>query len=143
MRKQYYRFSDFCASLVSGCIIANLVSLGFTAGSWVTVTAVTIADPKPMVGLTSASWGYPLDARVHIEARSRPSHGHASVCLKHQSRLTTFNQAIYQDIIWQLLVGIITVLVLCYKFALRSALGFCKFNPPAIGDSGPVLLVLA
>ena len=131
LRAWGHRFGDICASLVSGCIIAALVSLGSTAGSWVAVTAAAIADPKPVAGLTSASWGYPAGRRAHLEARSRPSYGHASVCLKRQSWLTSFDQAICQDIIWQLLVGLISVLVLSFKFALRSALGFGEFNPPA------------
>lgn len=86
-----HRFGDFCASLVSGYIIAALVSLGSTAGSWVDVTAATVADPKPV---TSASWGYPAGRCAHMEARSRPSRGHASVSLKRQSCLTSFDQAI-------------------------------------------------
>ena len=66
-----------------------------------------------------------------MEARSRPSHGHASVSLKRPSWLTSFDQATCQDIIWQLLVGLVSVLVLSFKFTPRSALGFGKFNPPA------------
>lgn len=125
-----HRFGDSCASLVSGCIIAALVSLGSTAGSWVAVTAAAVADPKPVAGLTSAAWGYPAGRRAHLEARSRPVNGHASVSLKRQSWLISFDPAICQDVVWQLLVGLVSVLMLCFKFSLRKSLGFGKFSPP-------------
>ena len=118
-----FRFGDTCASLVSGCIIA--------AGSWVAVTAAAVADPKPMAGLTCASWGYPAGRRSHMEARSRPTNGHASVCLKRHSWMVSFDPATCQDIIWQSIVGLVSVFVLSFKFTLRSTLGFGKFDPPA------------
>ena len=66
-----------------------------------------------------------------MEARSRPSNGHASVCLKRHSWMVSFNSAICQDIIWQSIAGLVSVLVLSFKFTLRSDLGFGKFDPPA------------
>ena len=126
-----HRFGDTCASLLSGCIIAALVSLGSTAGSWVAVTAAAVADSKPVAGLTCASWGYPAARRSHMEARSRPTNGHASVCLKRHSWMVSFDSAFCQDIIWQSIVGLVSVFVLSYKFTLWSTLGFGKFDPPA------------
>jgi hypothetical protein len=51
-----HRFGDSLASVVSGSLIAALVCLGSTCGSWVAVTAAAIADPKPVTGCTSAAW---------------------------------------------------------------------------------------
>ena len=125
-----HRFGDSCASLVSGCIIAALVSLGSTAGSWVAVTAAAVADPKPVAGLTSAAWGYPAGRRAHFEARSRPINGRASVSVKRHSWLSSFDPAVCQDVVWQLLVGLVSVMMLCFKFPLRKSLGFGPFSPP-------------
>lgn len=131
LRLWFHRFGDHLASLVAGCIIASLVSLGSTSGSWVAVTAAAAADPKPVAGYTSAAWGYPCGRRAHMEARSSPREGHAIVCVKHQSIFQSFQPFVMQEISWQLIVGVLSVVILAFKFELREALGFGPFQPPA------------
>lgn len=46
----FHRFGSQLASLVAGCLIATLVSLGPTSGIWVTSTAAANGDPKPVAG---------------------------------------------------------------------------------------------
>ena len=118
------------ASIVSGSLIATLVALGSTCGTWVAVTAAAVADPKPVAGPTSAAWGYPVGRRSHMESRSRPVAGYGAVCLKRSSAWISFRQDISEDIIWQLVVGAISLLVLVFKYPLRAALGFPQFSPP-------------
>ena len=131
LRLWFHRFGDHLASLVAGCIIASLVSLGSTSGSWVAATAAAVADPKPVAGYTSAAWGYPRGRRAHMEARSGSETGSVSVCVKHQSLLQSFQPLVMQEISWQLIVGTLSVMVLLFKFQLRTALGFGYFQPPA------------
>lgn len=85
-----HRFGDYMASLVAGCLIAALVSLGSTAGSCVSVTSAAVADPKPVAGLTSAAWGYPVGRRSHMEARDDPKNSSSIVCIARQSKLVSF-----------------------------------------------------
>jgi hypothetical protein len=125
-----HRFGDFMASLVSGSLIAILVSLGSTCGTWVSVTAAAVADPKPVSGPTSAAWGYPIGRLSHMEAKSRPSAGLGAVCLKGPSRLTSFRPFIEQDIVSEIITGVISLLILLFKYPLRTALGFGQFAAP-------------
>jgi hypothetical protein len=125
-----HRFGDFMASLVSDSLIAILVSLGSTCGTWVSVTAAAVADPKPVAGPTSAAWGYPIGRLAHMEAKSRPAAGFGAVCLKGSSRLTSFRPFAEQDVFSQIVVGAISFLILLFKIPLRTALGFGKFAAP-------------
>ena len=132
MRVWGHRFGDLMASLVSDSLIACLVTLGSSCGTWVAVTASAIADPKPVAGLTSAAWGYPKGRRAHMEARSRPAAGYGAVCLKTISKWTSFRRDIEQDIVFQVIIGIISFLLLFFKYPTRSALGFGPFAEPQL-----------
>ena len=130
LRVWFHRFGDHLASLVAGILIAVLVSLGSTSGSWVATTAAAIADPKPVAGYTSAAWGYPKGRRAHLEARPDPAVGDAIVALRSQNVLRSLQPLVLQDIAWQLAVGSCSVLALVFKFEIRDALGFGVFEPP-------------
>jgi hypothetical protein len=125
-------FGDYMASLVSGSLIACLVSLGSTCGTWVAVTASAVADPKPVNGPSSAAWGYPVERISHLEARSRSDHGPGAVCLKSTSRWTSFRQGNEQDWCYQVVTGLISLAILVAKYPLRAALGFGPFASPQI-----------
>jgi hypothetical protein len=139
-----HRFGDFSASLVSGCLIACLVSLGSTCGSWVAVTASAVADPKPVSGPSSAAWGYFAERISHPEARSRSSQGRGCVCLKSTSGWTSFRKGVEQDWFYQVASGLISLAILVNKYPLRSALGFGPFAAPQawvtwLGIAAPAL----
>ena len=124
------RLIETCTSIITGCSIATLIALGSTSGSWIAVTAAAVADPKPVAGVTSAAWGYENGRRSHLEARSKPSVGRAAVCLKRDSRFVSFRSGLAQDLVWQIIVGLVSVVVLRFKFWLRLHLGFGLFFPP-------------
>ena len=119
------------ASLVCGCLITTVVSLGSTCGSWVAVTTAAVADSKPVAGLTCASWGYPAGRRAHMEARCAPTEGCSSVCLKRQSSWVSFQHFVYQDIVWQGIAGALSIAILIFKFPIRRSLGFGRYTQPA------------
>jgi hypothetical protein len=130
-----HRFGDYMASLVSGCLIACLVSLGSTCGTWVAVTASAVADPKPVSGPSSAAWGYPVDRLAHFEARARPQQGspqRGCVCLKSTSAWKSFRGGVEQDWCYQVASGLISLAVLVAKYPLRSTLGFGPFAAPQV-----------
>lgn len=127
LRLWFHRFGDSMASLVAGCIIAALVSLGSTSGSWVAVTAAAVADPRPVGGYTSAAWGYPRGRRAHMEAHADDNQG--IVAIKRQAIWQSFQPHVLHDILWQLLVGGLSVSILASKFDIRDALGFGPFQP--------------
>ena len=130
IRELSHRLGDTLASLVAGAVIAILVSLGSTSGSWVAATSAAIADPKPVSGLTSAAWGYQVGRRAHLE--SRASYGNSAVSLKSSSWMTSFQLGIGHDIIWQAVVGLVSCAALLNKFTLRKALGFGAFAVPTV-----------
>lgn len=132
IRLWHHRFGDSMASLVAGGIIAALISMGSTCGTWVAVTAAAVADPKPVAGFTSAAWGYPPFRRSHFEARSPASIGNAAVTLKSDHPWTSCQPDIAQDIVWQILVSFFSTVVLAFKFDIRDTLGFKDFAPPQI-----------
>ena len=125
-----HRLGDTLASLVAGAIIAILVSLGSTCGSWIAVTSAAIADPKPVAGFTSAAWGYQIGRKSHLE--SRASYGNGAVSLKSASFMTSFQPGVCHDILWQIVVGIVSCAALLNKFTLRKALGFGAFAVPTV-----------
>ena len=125
-----HRLGDTLASLVAGSIIAILVSLGSTCGSWIAVTSAAIADPKPVAGFTSAAWGYEIGRRSHLE--SRASYGNGAVSLKSGSDMTSFQLGVCHDVIWQVVVGAVSCAALLNKFTLRKALGFGPFTLPTV-----------
>jgi hypothetical protein len=125
-----HRLGDTLASLVAGAIIASLVSLGSTCGSWIAVTSAAIADPKPVAGFTSAAWGYEIGRRSHLE--SRASYGNGAVSLKSSSGMTSFQLGVCHDVIWQVVVGVVSCAALLNKFTLRKALGFGTFVVPTV-----------
>ena len=125
-----HRIGDTLASLVAGAIIAILVSLGSTCGSWIAVTSAAIADPKPVAGFTSAAWGYEIGRRSHLE--SRASYGNGAVSLKSSSGITSFQLGVCHDVIWQVIVGVVSCAALLNKFTLREALGFGTFVLPTV-----------
>lgn len=129
-----HRFGDYMASLVSGCLIACLVSLGSTCGTWVAVTASAVADPKPVSGPSSAAWGYPVQRLAHFEARSRSDspQPRGCVCLKSTSAWKSFRGGVEQDWCYQVASGLISLAVLVAKYPLRSTLGFGPFAAPQV-----------
>jgi hypothetical protein len=127
-----HRFGDYMASLVSGTLIACLVSPGSTCGTWVAVTASAVADPKPVSGPSSAAWGYPVERIAHMEARRRSLEGPGAVCLKSTSHWTSFRQGIEQDWCYQVVTGIFSLAILVAKYPLRHALGFGPFAAPQV-----------
>jgi hypothetical protein len=131
-----HRFGDYMASLVSGSLIACLVSLGSTCGTWVAVTASAVADPKPVSGPSSAAWGYPVERISHLEARIRSVEGPGAVCLKSTSSWTSFRQGIEQDWCYQVVTGLISLAILVAKYPLRAALGFGPFAAPQVEGNG-------
>ena len=130
IRSSSQRLIDLCTSILTACSIATLIALGSTSGSWVAVTAAAVADPKPVAGVTSAAWGYAGGRRSHLEARSKPSVGRAAAFLKRDSRYISFQSSLAQDLAWQIIVGLVSILVLRFKFWLRLHLGFGPFFPP-------------
>ncbi|KAG9196153.1 hypothetical protein G6011_01274 [Alternaria panax] len=129
-----HRFGDYMASLVSGCLIACLVSLGSTCGTWVAVTASAVADPKPVSGPSSAAWGYPVQRLAHLEARSRSGapQPKGCVCLKSTSAWKSFRGGVEQDWCYQVASGLVSLAVLVAKYPLRSSLGFGPFAAPQV-----------
>ena len=130
LRAYSQRVVDLFTSILTGCSIASLIALGSTSGSWIAVTAAAVADPKPVAGVTSAAWGYAGGRRSHLEARSKPSVGRAAVCLKRDTQFVSFQSSLAQDLFWQIIVGLVSVLMLRFKFWLRPHLGFGPFFPP-------------
>lgn len=104
-----------------------MISLGSSGGSWISVTSAATVDPKPTPGPTSAAWGYTKGRLAHMEAKSDPATGKGVVCLKKSILGTSFRSDIEQDILWQFLVGLASLVVLVFKYPLRAALGFGIF----------------
>jgi len=130
LRTLDHRIGTFLTSFFVGNVIAFVVTLGSSGGSWISVTSAAAVDPKPSPGLTSAAWGYAKGRLAHMEAKSDPVTGQGAVCVKRSIPGTSFQSDIEQDILWQLFIGAASLLTLVFKYPLRAALGFGIFAKP-------------
>jgi hypothetical protein len=130
LRTLDHRLGTFLVSFFVGNVVAFMISLGSSGGSWISVTSAAAVDPKPTPGFTSAAWGYASGRLAHMEAKSNPVTGKGVVCLKRSIPWMSFRPDIEQDILWQLLIGVASILVLVFKYPLRVALGFSIFVKP-------------